>query len=481
MFGVAAETPHPASGRVVARRVEDGEILLSQPVETNGRASGWQDITLELPDTPVELEIRLDEGARALAVSEPVYLRSTAEGRPNLILISLDTVRADMLGAYGYERWPTSPHFDSLAARGTLFEDHIAASPWTKPSHLAMLTGVTPEALGMGELMGATPRLPKQRTTLAELFRNEGYLSVAFTGTATMSAFHGYADGFYLYQESYNDVELVMRDFDTNAYLALKWLAEAPPAPKFLFFHSFEPHDPYVHRRFVSPEVSSEDYHLAAYASGLAFTDAALGNLLDELGELGLLENSIVIITSDHGDGFDVPPRRYHGKTLFDDVVRPPLLLFGKGIPEGRRVEAQVPSVDLLATVAELFDLPLPPDTDSQSLVPLIRGESDEPRDAYLCCLAHKRQMVGIRSDGFKYILTLEKDGSRREQLFDLTADPMERVDVAAAYGGVTAKLRTKVLSALERNRRRAKEGPGEHLEFDARMRRQLEALGYIE
>jgi arylsulfatase A-like enzyme len=294
MFGVAAETQRPASGRVVARRVEDGEVLLDRQFETNGRDSGWQDVTLDLRGTSGELEIRLDEGAGALAVSEPAFLRSTAENRPqNLILISLDTVRADMLGAYGYERWPTSPHFDSLAAQGTLFEDHISASPWTKPSHLAMLTGVTPEAPGMGELMGST----------------------------------------------------------------------------------------------------------TAYASGLAFSDAALRNLLDGLGELGLLENSIVIITSDHGDGFDVPPR----------------------------------------------------------------------------------QMVGIRSDGFKYILTLEKDGRRREQLFDLSADPMERVDVPASYGGVTARLRAKLLSALERNRRRAEEDPGELLEFDARMRQQLEALGYIE
>jgi arylsulfatase A-like enzyme len=386
-----------------------------------------------------------------------------------------------MLGAYGYERFPTSPHFDSLAAEGTLFENHISASPWTTPSHLALLTGVLPEALGMGELMGSTPRLAEQRTTLAELFRNAGYLGVAFTGSATMSAYHGYADGFYLYQESFNDEDVVMRDFDTNAYLALEWLADAPPAPKFLFFHTFEPHDPYVHRRFVSPEISSDDFQLAAYASGIAYSDEALRRLLDGLDDLGLLEDSVVIVTSDHGDGFDVPPRRYHGKTLFDDVVRPPLLIFGEGIPKGRRVKAQVPSVDLLATIAELFGLPVPPDADSKSLLPLIRGESEEPRDAYLCCLAHKRQMVGIRSDGFKYILILEEDGSRREQLFDLSADPMERVNVAASYGGVTAKLRAKLLSAVERNRRRAEEDPGELLEFDARMRRQLEALGYIE
>jgi arylsulfatase A-like enzyme len=471
LFGVAAPTPAPATGRVVVARVDDGEVVHAERIEIAGQHSGWQDVTVDVAQASGQLEIRIEPADGALVVSEPAFLRPAAGLRPrNLILISLDTVRADILGAYGYERFPTSPNFDALAARGTLFENHIAASPWTKPSHLALLTGTPPDALGMGGLMGSTPRLARQRTTLAEMFRDAGYLSVAFTGSGTMSAQHGFSDGFYLYQESYNDEEVVMRDFDTNAYLALEWLADAPPAPTFLFFHSFEPHDPYVHRRFVSPDVSPLELPVVAYASGIGYSDAALGGLLDDLEGLGLLEDSIVVVTSDHGEAFGKPPRRYHGRTLFDDVVRPPLLLLGEGIPEGRRVTAQVPSVDLLATVAELFGLPTPPDVDSRSLVPLI-----------LCCLAHRKPMVGIRSDGFKYILTLEKDGSRSERLFDLTADPLEQVNVVEAYGGVAARLREKLLAALERNQRRAEGEPGERLELDSRMRRQLEALGYIE
>ena len=487
MFGAA---PKADGGRVVVEWLgSPPRILWSGAFTAAEGGARWEDVTLDLPPGSGTLEIRVEQGEGAGAdgesdvfISEPAFLRSTEGMQPvNLILVSIDTLRADMLGTYGYERFPTSPSLDRLAARGTVFENVFAPSPWTKPSHMALLTGIEPDALGMAKPIGSTPRLSRGRDTLSELFSAAGYLSVAFTGTATIAARHGFSDGFYLQQEAYNDDATLQRDLDTNLHLALDWLGEHRQEPLFLFFHTFEPHNPYVHRRFVTPGLHGDEARSAAYASGIGFTDGQIGTLVERLEEMGLLRSSILVVTSDHGEGLDVMPRLYHGRTLYDDVLRVPLILVGEGIPEAHRVKPQVPLIDLFATLAELYGLEIPDGVDSRSLWPLVTGESEQGRPVHLCCLAHRGQMRGLRQDGYKYTMMPRGDGRFQEELYDLDADPLEEHNLAGSQAGIAGRMRKEVVANTRRNQKRAAEETGSAPRADQEFESQLRALGYVE
>ena len=492
LFGIGIERGMQPQGRVVVYQRDDPSRVVWTGGVDPSESRRWQDVTVDLPAdvAKVGIEIHIEpetEGAGAnVVVSEPAFVRSPDGLHPrNLILISIDTLRADMLGAYGYTELPTSPYLDALAARGTLFENSFSPSPWTTPSHLAMLTGVQPDALGLSRLTGTRPRLPRERATLAELFRDAGFLAVAFTGMGTMGAEHGTSDGFYLQQESYNRMSAWQRDLSTNSSLARRWLAAHRHEPLFLFFHTFEVHDPYAHQRFLS--ANTRNVARVSYASGIAHTDDYLGHFIDALDDMGLLEDSILVVTSDHGEGFGRWPRNYHGKTLYDEVLRVPLIMVGDGIPAGRRVASQVPAIDLFATLADLYDLPVPDDVDSHSLREMIEGTVDEPRPVHLCCLSSHRtkdgtlqpQRLGIRTNGYKYVITESGD---EEELYDLTADPDEKVNLVDTYGGIAAQLRLEVQEAARRNRRRAGIDPDGSRpgRIDPEYAKKLRALGYM-
>jgi len=493
LVGLGARGSQQPAGRVTMTRAGDAPHVVFEG--TLDGVARWHDVTLSLDPgnlAPIELRVEsLDGQPSALVVSEPAFIRApSGDGPRNLILVSLDTVRADAIGTYGEVALPTSPALDALAARGTVFERCFSPAPWTTPSHMGLLTGIQPDALGLARVT-LSPRIAPRHTTLAELFRDAAFLTVAFTGGATMAATHGFADGFYFQQEAYNQQKSWQRDLDTNAYLALGWLAQHRREPLFLFFHTFEPHDPYIHQRFLSAEIAATDGPLVSYLSGIAYTDDGLGRFLDRLDALGLLADSIVVVTSDHGDGFGAFPRNFHGKTLYDEVLHVPLIMAGPGIPAGRRIAAQVPLIDVYATLAELFGLAPPAEVDSRSLMPLIRGESEASRPVHLCCISPqqergpdgktklKTQLLGLRRDGFKYIVT--EDGSR-EELYDLAADPEETQNLADSYGATTRAMRRDVIAQSERAYGRAAEDlAGTKRELDADYAARLRSLGYLD
>jgi len=493
LVGLGARGTQPPAGRVTMARAGDAPHVVFEGALDD--VTRWHDVTLALDAgdaTPIELRVEgLAGQPSSLVVSEPAFVRAPNGLVPrNLILVSLDTVRADALGTYGEVALPTSPALDALAARGTVFERCFSPAPWTTPAHMGLLTGIQPDALGLARVT-FSPRIDHRHTTLAELFRDAAYLTVAFTGGATMAATHGFSDGFYFQQEAYNQQKSWQRDLDTNAYLALDWLAEHRREPLFLFFHTFEPHDPYVHQRFMSADVAATDGPLVSYLSGVAYTDDGLGRFLEKLEALGLLADSIVVVTSDHGDGFGAFPRNYHGKTLYDEVLHVPLIMAGPGIPAGRRIEAQVPLIDVYATLAELFGLAPPSEVDSRSLMPLVRGESEASRPVHLCCISPqqergpdgkvqlKTQLLGLRRDGFKYVVS--EDG-RREELYDLTADPEETHNLADTYGATTRAMRRDVIAHSERAYERAAQDLADtKRELDADYAARLRALGYLD
>ena len=460
-----------------------------QTMLTSGGRTSWQDVTFPVSRSRagvLTLSLESDSPHAQVAMSRPAIVgREERPDRPkNLILISLDTVRADYLGLYGMTKHPTSPFLDGLGERGTVFEKAIAPSPWTVPSHMALLTGIDPDSLGMAHFVGRTPRLSAKRTTLAEVFAEAGYLTVAFTGRGTMSARNGFADGFFIYQESTVDTDFVFADLDDSVYAARQWLKANRAEPFFLFFHTFEAHAPYSHGRFLT-EGDELSRSKQAYASGIAYVDERLGEFFEDLERLGVLDDTLVIVTSDHGEAFEEhPPHRLHGRMLYDEVLHVPLIFSGPTVEGGRRIESQVGLIDVFATLIDLFDLPPPEPNDSVSLRPLLEGGTIEARRVYLCCLAHDRQQLGIRTGEWKYFFD-SAEGSAvpggTQGLYALGENLSEQNDLVGSRANIAAELREEILGRSVPNWEAAKAVPLGPQRVDHETLEQLRALGYIE
>ncbi|HZE88688.1 MAG TPA: sulfatase, partial [Verrucomicrobiae bacterium] len=312
----------------------------------------------------------------AIAASFPRALA----GRPNVILVSLDTVRADHVGCYGYAR-PTTPILDALARESTLFELAVAPAPWTLPSHASMFTSLYPHEHGAA---GPSSTLAAERVTIAETLREAGYSTAAFTGGGYLSSKFGLSQGFDVFENLY--------DSPTSAIVsrALAWFDGRPAdQPYFLFVHTYEPHTPYTSATFASlpdagrvgPSFAEEDlrelrsgqfrptpaeqrYIEDLYDGDIHAADAALGPLWDRLRAAGELDRSLVIVTSDHGEElFERSARTSagHGHSLYEELLRVPLVIrYAKGFPAGMRVATPVSLIDLVPTLAAVTGVPWP-------------------------------------------------------------------------------------------------------------------------
>jgi arylsulfatase A-like enzyme len=313
----------------------------------------------------------------------------------NVVLISMDTVRADRLGVYGHSL-PTSPNVDRLAASSYVFDNAISQSAWTLPGHGAMMTGLYPSRLGVTEYP-AKRGLPKVRT-LAEEFHRAGYATGAFTGGGFVAAHFGFSRGFDIYSSD-------GRRFEHNIDEALSWLRQNKARRFFLFLHGYDAHRPYYsapeHKRAIglTGQRSAEQrkfctkgarekpddidvisrYYDAAIRNG----DATVGRFLDELETLGLAGRTVVLVTSDHGEEFYEHGNCDHVRFLYREIVGVPYILYVPGLAkEPRRIADVVPaSISVARTLLEIVgiwsDLP------GVSLAPILRGEPAPVRTAF--------------------------------------------------------------------------------------------------
>jgi arylsulfatase A-like enzyme len=458
----------------------------------------------------------------------------------NVILVSADTLRADRLGAYGYSARPTSPRIDALAEQSLLFEVHVAAAPWTTPSHLSLLTGLTPTRHGVtgGDralreaLRGdrALARLPASITTLAEALAAHGWATAAFTGGATLDPRIGFDQGFGAY-----DTSMVKLD-DHKMDRVLAWI-DAQDEPFFLFWHTFEVHAPYVAPMFledVLPEAKARalgerlrglpekggwkqvraakramrghgaytaEVTRALYDGGVRSFDGWLGQLLDFLHERGLDGRTILVLTSDHGEqlGEEGRPAPYgdgfynvHGHTLFEEMIRVPLLVRLPGQTEGRRIPEVTAAIDVMPTILDLLGLPAPPEVQGQSLRPLWEGASGwEPRAALSESLSESEEMKALRDARHKLVLSIPAASVEARgrsfvppgapaALFDLERDPGEGRDLLAAEPDAGDRRRAEAL-AHDLRHRLAETGTPEVGSVSPEALEALKALGYVE
>ncbi|HEY7216185.1 MAG TPA: sulfatase [Thermoanaerobaculia bacterium] len=442
-----------------------------------------------------------------------------AAPRPNLIVLCVDTLRADHLGAYGYAR-DTAPFVAELARTGTLFADAHAHSNWTVPATASLLTSLYPSEHGAGiagevRLLADDSPVHQIRAgveTLATRLRRAGFRTGLFSGNP------------YLYgrfQDGFDAADVGRKNAAELTAAALRWLAEKPGEPFFLYLQYMDLHQPveppepffdlfpvraggargrehgdWSFTGLASPRDLEDPAFLrfrahrtALYDGALRFVDDEIRRLYGWLAEAGAARNTLVVVTSDHGEEFwdhalderagGRDPRGSwgvgHGHSMYEELLRAALVFHGPGIARGRRVDCPVRHVDVMPTVLALLGLPPPSGARGRSLVPLLSGDAGSCAAAPLVAEspAYGPDSKAVISEGHKLIVR-SRGGPL---LFDLRADPGEHRNLAETDPRLEARLRAILRRELNGA---AGAAPSAALEIDEKTRSELRALGYL-
>jgi len=283
-----------------------------------------------------------------------------ATSAPNVVLVTIDTLRADRVGAYGHAAAET-PTIDRLAREGVLVEDAVVQVPQTRPSHASIFTGRYPYEHGIRDNY-STPLAPGT-PTLASILRQHGWDTAAFIGAYPVSRPSGLDRGFAVFDDPFAAGDATTREARTERRAkevvdkALAWLVRPRSGPFFAWLHLFDPHAPYE-----APAPFGPRHARSPYDGEVAYADAQVGRVLAWLDEKGLRRRTLVVVTSDHGEGLGEHGEDEHMFFVYDSTLRVPLVFSWPGrLPAGARVRGQFRSVDLLATVLELAGAPAPP------------------------------------------------------------------------------------------------------------------------
>ncbi len=426
-----------------------------------------------------------------------------------IILISLDTLRADHLGTYGYHR-DTSPAIDAFAKEGIVFENAAVQSSWTLPSHMSIMTSLYPSFHGVTK---KSSRLADNHVTLADLLRKGGYQTAAFTDGGNVGSVFGFNRGFDLYEDEWVGIANTIPKVE-------KWLDEKGSQPFFLFIHCYDIHSPYnpplpysalfhdfpyrgnlvpstptllstAHNKEGASKVTDEDirHFIALYDGGIRYTDDHIGGFLTYLQEAGLYDDSLIIITSDHGEEFMEHGAFSHWQLYYRPNLHVPLIMHIPG-SSGKeiRIAELVQSIDLLPTILESAGLPAHGKAQGRSLLPLVK-EQKSFFTRFLNKTLSRPEKVGTISFAENHLNTPDwaviRDGYQMisinnffdVQLFNLEIDAMAQNDIAAGHGNLIEEL---LLSYNELYSTKPTYTESS-IELDEHRRRQLEALGYID
>jgi len=405
-----------------------------------------------------------------------------SHSRPNVVLITVDTLRADRLGAYGNDSGLT-PNLDRLARSGVLFENASATAPLTLPAHASILTGTYPLRHGIRDNGGY--HLGPESVTLAETLAASGYRTGAFVGAFVLDSRWGLDQGFERYFDdfdfaSFDDVSLgsVSRRGDEVVAEALRWMGEAKGGPFFAWVHLYDPHAPYEPPEPYRSRHSGDPFGL--YDGEVAHADELIGRLLAWLSRESLDGETLVAVIGDHGEALSDHGELDHGFFIYDATMKVPFIIKAPALERvDVRIPAQVRAIDLMPTVLDLVGLTPPPSVQGVSLLPLARGEaatldllsygeSQYPRDHY-----GWSELRSLRNETFHFI------ESPSPELYDLRVDPKETKNLAPERPDAVSELRGKLEDVLERFSAGALE-PKEPEELDDETRDKLAALGYL-
>ena len=408
---------------------------------------------------------------------KPAYRRVT---KRNLLLITIDTLRADHLGCYGYKRAQT-PNLDALARDGARFETAYAVVPTTLPSHTTMMTGSYPMKTGMHDFSGN--RLSPGEPTLAGILKAQSYHTGAVVGAAVLDHRFGLDSGFDFYYDHFDfnrldeaNLDAMERPGDKVAEIALEWLKKNKSGKFFLWVHLYDPHYPYT-----PPAPFSATFKNQPYDGEIAFADAQLGRLFRYLKSNSLYDNTVIAVAGDHGEGLGEHGERTHGFFIYDSTMHVPLIIkmaSSSRLQALNRVISQpVSLVDLMPTLLEAVNSAPPVGTQGRSLLPLLVRKIESGSELYTETFLPRlhfdwSELRGIRRQQYHFI-----DGPKPE-LYDLARDPHEMINIYAERPALNRELRALLEETIQKNTRNG--DSSEKNTLDPAMMDRLKSLGYV-
>jgi arylsulfatase A-like enzyme len=422
------------------------------------------------------------------------------EGRPNVLLITIDTLRADYVGSYGSPDVQT-PHMDQLAAQGVQFQRNVAPSQCTNPSHASILTGLY---LARHRVVDNQTPLPKGALTLAEILKTAGYETLAAVSARHLNpGVSRFDQGF----DAFLDCEPVELTAGRRNEAFLHRLRQIADRPFFAWVHYFDPHGDYAppppydtrypvtdrfpeipYRKSMDVEVRDPsqsvdpDRKIALYKGEISYLDAEIGEVLAALERLKIADRTLVVLVADHGESMTEKDIFFCHAGMYNQVLHVPLVMRFPGvIPAGTKVDALTSSIDILPTVLDLLGLAeATPEVSGRSLKPALFQPDARIHDAVFSEAADG-VIRAVYADGYKYVKPYPHDWSMPEdRLFRAFTDYREERDLKHEEEGRVVQLQTLLDSWLAEEERRALDSDGEH-ELDAETEEALRSLGYID
>jgi choline-sulfatase len=437
--------------------------------------------------------------------------RPSSGNRPNIILLSIDSMAARHLSCYGYSR-KTSPAMDRLAASGVLFENVIAQTNWTKPSLASLHTSLYPSVHktdSRGETGDRTDEQARNRAnildarfrTMAQEFKDGGYATAGISNGGYAHSFFGFGRGFDYYENAGGGLK-------SCSYRMLQWVLKNPDIPFFTWMHAWDIHFPYMDRPpynlMYAPKraeivldaatrykVNNGERKLSAseleslegmFDGAINYVDDLVAAFVGELDRLGLSQNTFLVITADHGEAFQEHGFVEHTECLYGEVLQVPLILVGPGMEKGLRIKSQARLIDIMPTLLDLGGLSPQNDIQGVSLLPWIKGNLKN--DLVAASETERGGGQVALSDGRHKLIKHRADG--RTEIYDLVADPKEMTDISTGNNEVRAKMEGLLTSWERETRYRADKywldnAGAENTEMSEEVVGRLKDLGYLE
>lgn len=413
-------------------------------------------------------------------ISNPRITSMVKQGRANIILALIDALRPDHLSCYGYSR-ETSPNIDRIAREGVIFTSAISQASWTWPSVSSLFTSLYPSQHQVTKIFGYP--LKKSLTTLAEILRGEGYTTGAISTNAGISLLYQFDQGFDSFNEKCMDVWWC-KGAECMASQILSWLEKNYHSPFFLYLHYNDVHSPFIppslFKEVLNESAESDiDRLILGYDGEIRYVDYYLGKLLSKLKELGINDNTLLIIMADHGEEFFEHGRQNHGPQLYEEVARVPLIFrYPDLFPREKVVKGVVRSIDIAPTILDVAGISKFKGMEGVSLLSLLSGKN---QDLKLTAFSETGNLMGwsrksLRSKRWKLI---SDDSASEVELYDLQNDPYETHNLVAEEFELVGDL-LKLMNNFQKSLIVEDYYSEEKVRIDEEMRERLRSLGYI-
>lgn len=403
-------------------------------------------------------------------------LGATVKIQPNVVVITVDTLRADHLGCYGYQQIRT-PNIDALAAESIRFERAYTPVPVTLPAHAAIFTGTYPTLSGIHDFSGN--KLSLKQPTLASVLKQAGYVTGAVIGSAVLDPRFGLNQGFDFYEGNFDfnrlqesNLEEMERPGNVVADVALDWLAKNYRSTFFLWMHLYDPHYPYR-----PPAPYDEQYKDRLYDGEIAFADSQVGRLISFLKAKGLYGNTLIVLTGDHGESLGEHGEKTHGFFLYNATLHVPVILHLPGREVAARVIPELVSLtDLMPTVLQALELEVPEQVQGRSLLPLLEAKDSSRRNLYAETFLPRlhfnwSELRSVETEKYQFI------EAPKPELYDLVADPGETRNLYTDKKAVGEELHARLSSLIRQYS--ADQEVAEKTGLDPALMERLKSLGY--